>query len=519
MVKKLLIVSMLLSSAAFVYGWNTTPETNYLVSGEGIPGQDLPVAVPGADGSTYISWLSWENQSASLKLQLLDKDGQALMDETGIYVSQFPTPTWSSGYGAATDSEGNVYLAYSDTRDGHWHTYVHKLSRSGEKLWGDGICVAETATEACLNPKVLLTDAGNIVVAYQSLDGSRNSIKISKLSSGGTKVWGGVIELTGTNGLYSLADAGNDSFYIVYIAADAGSVGVMRYTPNGEAAWPDIVEVDPGSAVVSSEPAAIAYHQGGVVVSWRHSEGMTKVSGAFQAVSRDGELLWDLDQYCPTPHTAAVSADGDIFVTSASKDESGMYLEATRYDSNGDYVWEKSLLLAGEPYQVSLYGTQVTDLNELVMVYRKASSYNKATIEYSHIDADGMTVDTEVPVSVMGGDKGHGSLSYGGGRQMVLVWGDNGMAHNQGSIYAQNIELSYPSSVTAVSVGSESLRAIYSHGELGVNRSGDATVSDCYGRVLFCGKVSEGATVSLPRLAPGIYILKVNEQSIKFTVI
>ena len=516
--KKLLIVPVILASAGSIQAWNTSPQKNLLLSGES-SGQDLPMAAPGPDESTFVAWLSWEDESAALKMQLVDKDGEPQLGENGIYVSQYPTPTWSSGYDIDSDAEGNAYIVYSDKRNGVWQAYVYKMGPDGEKKWGEGVPVAELSAESCLNPKLLHTDAGNIIVAYQSLVGLRNTIKITKLTGDGAKAWGGVIELPGTNGLYTLAGAGDDSFYVAYVQADAGNMAVMRYTANGEAAWDAPAIVDQGRAVVSSEPEAVPYADGGVVLCWRHAENITKVVGAVQAVSREGNLLWSEPQFYSAPHVAAISPDGNIYVAYSFTDAYGTNMSVSRYNSDGEYAWDSPLLLDGSSYQVSIYGVQVVaDGSELAVVYRNASDFNRATIEYSHLDSNGEVLDTQVPVSTMQGDKGRGALTYAGGRQMVLTWGDNGMSNGKGSVYAQNIVLPEPASLTTAVAGSESLQAVYCGGELMVNRRGNAAVLDCYGRLLYCGIVPDG-TISLPGLAAGVYVINIDGQSAKFTVL
>lgn len=518
MQKKLLLLSVVIASAGSLCAWNPATGPNLLISGQDVPGQDLPLTAPGPDGSTFVSWLSWEDSSASLKLQLLDKDGAPLLGESGMYVSQHATPTWSSGYDITSDAAGNVYVAYSDKRNGVWQTYVYKIDSSGAKLWGDGVLVAENDVESCLNPKLLRTDAGNTVVAYQSLIGSRNTIKITKLAADGSKAWGGMIELTGTNGLYALADAGSDSFYAVYIEGDAGNLTVMRYTANGEAAWEEPVSVDKGSAIVSSEPVVTADSNGGIVLCWNHSLGGTRVEGALQAMNRSGELLWPEPQYYPTSLSVATSPQGDIYVAYPFSDVNGVNLGVAKYDAAGEYLWDSPVLLDWLSYSVSIYGARVVDGGDLAVVYRNASAFNEATIEYSQVTSGGDIVDTQLPVSMMLGDKGRGGLSYGGGRQLVLAWGDNGMANGRGSIYAQNIVLAEPASLTSTLAGGKALAAAYSHGTLSANADGEATVYDCSGRLMFTCRIA-GGTAQTAVLTPGVYILRMNGETVKFTAL
>ena len=518
MLKKLLHLSVVLASAGSLCAWNPATGPNLLISGQDVPGQDLPLAVPGPDGSTFVSWLSWEDSNASLKLQLLDKDGAPQLGESGIYVSQHATPSWSSGYDITSDTSGNVYIAYSDKRNGTWQTYVYKIDSHGAKQWGDGVPVAENNVESCLNPKLLRTDAGNVVVAYQSLVGARNTIKITKLAADGSKAWGGMIELTGTNGLYALADAGGDSFYAVYVEGDAGNLTVMRYTANGEGAWEEPVSVDRGSAIVSRKPMVTADGSGGIVLSWNHAVSTTKVVGALQAMNRSGELLWPEPQYYPTSLSVATSPQGDIYVAYPFSDVNGVNLGVAKYDAAGEYLWDSPVLLDWLSYSVSIYGVQVVDGGDLAVVYRNASAFNEATIEYSQLDPGGNIVDTQLPVSMMLGDKGRGGLSYSGGRQLVLAWGDNGMADGRGSIYAQNIVMAEPASLTPTLAGGKALKAAYSHGALSVNADGEASVFDCSGSLMFTCRIV-GGTAHTAALAPGVYILRMNGETVKFTVL
>ena len=380
------------------------------------------------------------------------------------------------------------------------------------------MAVADLANESCLNPRLMLTDVGNVVVAYQSLVGVRNTIKVAKLLSDGSKAWGGVIELTGTNGLYSLADAGGDSFYVAYLLGDAGKMAVMRYTANGEAAWEDAVIVDE-TAVVSAEPMACPNGKGGVLLGWRHSLGGSRTSDAVQVIDRDGKPLWDEILNYPIRLSLAASRQGDIYVSYIYDSAStGINLTVSKYGANGKLLWDGPLLLDGQSYQVSIYGSRVTDNGEFAVVYRNASNYNEATIEYSYFDAAGEIVDTQVEVSVMDGDKGRGALSYGGGRQMVLVWGDNGMANGKGSVYAQNILLPESASVGVMECGGTQLQAVYTGSSLKVNVSGKADIYDCAGRLLFSAMATDGS-VDAPGLMPGLYVIKINGQSAKFTVL
>lgn len=77
------------------------------------------------------------------------------------------------------------------------------------------------------------------------------------------------------------------------------------------------------------------------------------------------------------------------------------------------------------------------------------------------------------------------------------------------------------SGIADATVGKEALRPVYSDGVLAASglagRTADVAVYDVSGRKLFSAADWDGAPISVAALPKGIYIFKVNNQTIKFT--
>ncbi|MBP3298903.1 MAG: T9SS type A sorting domain-containing protein [Muribaculaceae bacterium] len=519
------LLSLTLCLPAGASQWSQNPMENLLVSGADDINQDYPLTCACPDGSTYVGWISWEDETACLKLQLIDKDGDMKFGDGGIYISRYPTPTWTSGFDIVSDKDGNAIIVYSDRRNDVWQAYAYKVSPSGEMLWNDGVALASNNVESCLNPKLIISDAGNIIIGYQALTNSRNSIKVTKLTPDGSKAWGGHIEITGANGLFAMAPSNQDSFLVTWFQADRGNLAVMRYTANGEEAWNGPTIVDEGSAVVSTEPLACSDGKGGIVVSWRHSLYSTQVDGRLQNVDRDGKLLWaesiafsNVPQICTDNDNNIVAA-----YTTGKDNQDNIFM--SKYDTDGDCVWASRELLESPSYRIAIYGVSCIN-GEAVAVYRNILGLRMATIDYIHLDTEGYPVDMAGKVSAMDGDKGFGRLASDGTGQMVLAWSDNGSNRNGGRIYAQNI-LPKVASVDRISVDEAShFHPVYIDGVIKYRASAEQesriTVYDMSGRrIASCGAVlnAEGyAEGHTGYLAAGVYIVKCGSKSAKIII-
>lgn len=499
--------------------WNENLSENLLISKSGFGALDLVQVGKTSDDKIFISWLSWENENGYIKLQLLDKDGKALLQEGGMYVSKQPTPTWSSGYGFAVTEDGCAVIVNCDTRNSQWQPYVYKISQTGEQLWGEaGKPLLQENEGTGLNPHVCITKSNNVLVGFQNMVGGRTDVQIMKLQENGSKAWGGSISLSGANGIFNMTPSGADGIIATYYEASTNNYLAMKYTANGEEAWAEKTLIDDSGLVkTTAEPSVISDGADGIITSWRYAVSQFGVAGKVQRVDsqgnkryeEEGVLLEDLSAICFDPSVKA------LYTACANRPKDAKNMVLNRYNENGDLEWNVEEISGVVASQFAIYG-MVPVADGILVIYRNASTYNQATVEYSKIDFTGEVVQSNVTISDAAGDKGRGGLALLSG-QFVIAWSDNAL-----SVFAQNVEIGKGSSITDTHAdGKDQFSIRYNPGQksftmsLAVDTPANASVSifDLTGkRVADLGTtVLDGGmnehTYTVPTLSSGIYLL------------
>ena len=115
---------------------------------EGANGQVQMKTLRTDDGKIILTWLRGERISNvfsyQLHLQLFDANGNAQFGDEGIIVCDKRTRTWTTDYGLALASNGDILLAYTDIRNDpneeNAETYLYRYSQQGEPVWdADGV--------------------------------------------------------------------------------------------------------------------------------------------------------------------------------------------------------------------------------------------------------------------------------------------------------------------------------------------------------------------------------------------
>lgn len=420
--------------------WNTDLNRNLLISEEGKSGQDLVSLGETSDGGVYVSWVSWENDSYYLKVQLLDKDGRCRFAPGGIYVCKQPTPTWSSGYGYVVTGDDRLVIASTDLRNGEWQAYVYKISPEGVQEWEpEGVPVMKTGDGAALNPKVIETQSGNFIVGYQTMDSGLGRLSFLKLASDGTASWGAKLDIVGASGLFNMVPSGSDGFIVTYF--EGNSYYAQKYSATGDEAWEKRAEIDPTESVKpTSDPYVVSDGEGGLVTGWRYAASAFTTGGRVQHVDADGNCSFEEPfETGNLPFVAVDRKAGQILVFSSNPLDSKQFdPRMWKVDFQGNNQWSSDgVALSEEGLSYAVYGISVCSNGDVVCVYRNGSAYNEATIEYTRVGSDGTVLEQNEPVSTAPGDKGRGGLSSVRNGQVITVWGDNN-SNTGGMIFAQN---------------------------------------------------------------------------------
>lgn len=440
--------------------WNKNLSENLLISKSGYGTLDLVRVAKTVDDKIFISWLSWENGNGYIKLQLLDKDGRSLFQEGGIYVSKQPTPTWSTGYGFAVTEDGSVVIVNSDTRNSVWQPYAYKVSQTGEQLWGEsGKPLLKKEEGMGVNPHVCITKSDNVLIGFQNTIGNQADLKIVKLGQKGDMAWGGSISLPATNGIVGMAPSGEDGVIVTYYEASTSNYLAMKYTANGEEAWAETVQIDDTGLVKTTvDPFVISDGADGIITSWRYAISQFSVAGKAQKIDAQGKKKYEGDGILLDDlSTLSLDLSGSyLYAAHAVGVDNNKTMALSQFDENGNRTWRADDVSSEVAYQYAIYGLVPVD-DGIWVVYRNASVYNKATIQYSKIDVTGKVVESNVVISDADGDKGRGELAVLQD-QFAVVWTDNAS-----SVFAQNVEGISGTSITNTYIQDQEHFAVYSH--------------------------------------------------------
>ena len=142
------MVMAVFAMSTMMANWNPSDIDATKLDKEGANGQVQMKTLRTDDGKIILTWLRGERISNvfsyQLHLQLFDANGNAQFGDEGIIVCDKRTRTWTTDYGLALASNGDILLAYTDIRNDpneeNAETYLYRYSQEGEPVWdADGI--------------------------------------------------------------------------------------------------------------------------------------------------------------------------------------------------------------------------------------------------------------------------------------------------------------------------------------------------------------------------------------------
>jgi len=144
------------------------------------------------NGNYYMLYFNLTNadEHFHLYLQKLDKDGEKLWADRGIKICETPFEEWISDYDLKVDDDGSAIITFEDARDENIARIIniYKISPDGKFLWGnDGVQMPGKDGEAYLSPKFVKTSDNNFLVLYTTLayNKSDGAFMIAKLNDKG----------------------------------------------------------------------------------------------------------------------------------------------------------------------------------------------------------------------------------------------------------------------------------------------------------------------------------------------
>jgi PKD repeat protein len=455
---------MIMSCAPILMAqWTSNPAVNTaisIMSGE----QVLPKIAVDSNGFSYVSWFSMESGNYHVRLQRLDRDGNALWPQNGIVVSNEPQDTWITDYDLAVDPSGYAVITFTDIRTGQSNPVGYRVSPDGDMMWGPTGILLANDNNFDPSPKVCVTTLGNSIFAWQSIPDSGNSqVRLQKISPDGQLLWGNGINLSQSGVDLTapyLLPAENDYAYLIwhtqtgpYYAPNRG-LYVQKLDVNGSFMWASNAEI---YAPVPSGP--VVYLQmcrddsSGIVFSWYRATDATHFNSYVQHMDADGTITMPANgvlaststsrnHMYPAPAFLPQTQEIVLYFSEQDLDQITRGMYAQKFNLQGDRLWTdqgKQLIgLSNNDYL--LFSADGKD-NTAICIYQAAVFGTMDTkIQAVMLDDQGNFVwqDHFIDLSSVQSQKLHNVMTNYYMGQWVAVWEDQ--RNDGGDIYAQNIQ-------------------------------------------------------------------------------
>lgn len=472
MKKRLITISLFCLFTYSIFAqWPSDPMENLAVStmtGE----QAIPKVASSETGTTYIAWFSNEG-NYNVRLQKLDVFGNTLWEEDGLLISDHPAMTWLTDWDMTVDHTDHAILTFQDIRNGNNDIFAYRISPDGEFVWGDdGLELSNNAAFDAA-PKVCVSAANNVFIAWQA----EALTRVQKISPEGSKFWGDEgIEISTENTISwpQLMPVGDDDVIVKFFEdtpptwSPTRHIYAQRFDVNGDALWTDPTAISSAGGISAWSQIFRMIHDGedGFYIVWDDDRDNNNLTSSYiQHVSAEGEILLGANGTEIStmsnrnhfyPFLALPEGSENVYVYWNEQDGNqnlrGIY--GQKISPTGERLWTdngKSIIEISADH-VLPFSASGADQN-MVVLFEASIDVLNAKVKAMSLDLDGNFVWENNMIELCGvsSEKVHtdaGKLMSG---QWIVSWEDS---RNGGKdIYAQNLKLD--GTLGPVSMGGE----------------------------------------------------------------
>jgi hypothetical protein len=242
-----------------------------LAIGHQLREDDSPVLANSPDGSTWVTWLSFEGSRDDVAIRQF-KDGKW---GTLQWVPNTSGDSWLPQIGV--DSENRVWSVWSQMAGNNWDIYARRFDPA-KQSWGP-VERLSNAPQPDINPRVASDGKGHIAVVWQGFRNGKSSIWMRaldgekwtpelKVSTGSGNDWEPAAVFDPTGGLWVAYDTYRNGNYDIYLGHVSGG---RLDRPEVAAADSPKMESRVTLAVESSGKLWVAWEEGGS--NWGKDQG------------------------------------------------------------------------------------------------------------------------------------------------------------------------------------------------------------------------------------------------------
>ncbi len=425
--------------------WKPDDKAFAVVGQDSIYGQVLQKVMRMTDGSIVTTWLNHPSDMSysdpkfgyHLYMQIYDKAGYPLLGKNGKDIVAESTKSWVSDYGLQESPDGNILIAYSDTRNSADQStnsnYIYCYNTQGEPVWdaaGKEIrTVTADATHYTDNFAPTLYTSGSSIYGmishnerYQVKADSTNwqpsewypdeempdsvtilegNYQIMRYNADGSEAWQKPVII---NHDEAWAYAGPDGgLYVLYVNNGSG-FDARLIDKDGNDVWAEPVNVESGcvsNGSFTNDPNVAPDGKGGLVLVYRKLLNFSSYYAA-NHLTPDGSVF--ADEFIPNgtmdgnAATLEMAVNGNRAMMAWNYEDvaGAMNLWVNQIDVNGDYTLEGDSLLGYSLDQNSMWGLNpvkvIAQDDGWVVLYGNCTSWNGATFYVAKLDFDGKMV-------------------------------------------------------------------------------------------------------------------------------
>ena len=266
--------------------------------------QEKASAVLAPDGNIAVAWQDSRGGNFDIFAQAFSFEGAPVWEKGGTLVCNTQGSVVHQNAGMIESGRGEMIIAFEDARSGFLNIYVQKISRDGVLLWGkNAVPVAKVKADQA-GPQLVSDGAGGAIICWEDQrTPDLPKIFAQRISSSGKKIW------------------------------NEGSLSIAKIDSR------------------QTRPQIIADGNGGAIMIWEDERDPLSLKDIYgQKVSGQGELLWGKNGI------AICGDNGDQTETAIISDNSGgAYIAWTDYrrgernpdiytqrvEAAGKLVWQK----------------------------------------------------------------------------------------------------------------------------------------------------------------------------------
>lgn len=255
-----------------------------------------------SQNNSYFAWNDDVNGNQDVFLIKRDANGNDLWSgskkvDTGANSSDQILPIID------VDSLNNCYVVWQDNRNGCGDIYLHKISPAGANIWASEVKANSDGAGAChINPYLKIDSNNNIYVAWTDNRDGNQDIYAQKIDSDGNKLWGSDVKInsdgTITDQYYSSIIVSGDFVYFTWTdeRQDNRDIYAQKYNFDGVKQWNNDIRVNTDNTDSDQYSSSLAVDSSGMVyVTWQDNrEGNFNIYAAKfeapQTISNVGDV-------------------------------------------------------------------------------------------------------------------------------------------------------------------------------------------------------------------------------------